>query len=158
MEALWQKPISALYREMFPVLMAYAQTVLSPATAEEAVQETFEIACQKPEDLFSSPNPRGWLMNTLKNTIRNIQKDREMVSDLLGQYLLALYGQCNSAEDELPLKELYADMADTEAFRLLYEHAVIGLSQKEIAETRGISLAACRKRIQRAKAELKKIL
>ena len=47
MEALWQKPIAALYREMFPVLMAYAQTVLSPAMAEEAVQETFEIACQK---------------------------------------------------------------------------------------------------------------
>ena len=60
-----------LYREMFPKLYMYALRIMSkPSLAEEAVQNTFCIACSKEDSLFSSDNPHGWLMNTLKNVIR----------------------------------------------------------------------------------------
>ena len=58
-------------------LFHYANIVLSNASlAEEAVQETFVIACTKQHALENSPNPEGWIMNTLKNVCRNIQKNR----------------------------------------------------------------------------------
>ena len=72
-----RKIIGELYQEMFEKLMVYASVNLgSDSLAEEAVQETFRIACQKPESICNSPNPRGWLVNSLKNTIRNMQSKR----------------------------------------------------------------------------------
>ena len=64
--------IEALYLEMFELLFSYARSSLeNDSLAEEAVQETFRIACLKPSELCASPNPKGWLVNTLKNVIRN---------------------------------------------------------------------------------------
>ena len=37
--------------------------------AEEAVQETFRIACAKADRLAESENRQGWLINTLKNVL-----------------------------------------------------------------------------------------
>ena len=63
--------IERLYREMYTRLCIYAMSALgSKALAEEVVQDTFRIACIKPDGLMSSKNPRGWLVNTLKNVIR----------------------------------------------------------------------------------------
>ena len=58
MNAEQRKEIEQLYMQMYDMLTAYARSSLSEeALAEEAVQETFRIACQKPEDLCDSPNP-----------------------------------------------------------------------------------------------------
>ena len=47
-----RKLISELYLEMFDKLIVYAHSSLeNDALAEEAVQETFRIACQSPEKL-----------------------------------------------------------------------------------------------------------
>lgn len=40
--------------------------------AEDAVQDTYLVAQIKKYDLYSSPKPVGWLMNTLKNIIGDI--------------------------------------------------------------------------------------
>lgn len=151
-----KRRIGELYRQMYPVMLAYAGTVLNPALAEEAVQDTFLVACRRADALFSSPNPQGWLMNTLKNTIRSMQKERKEMTVMLGRYLLDRYGECCSAEEALPMSLLFGNMAGTEEFRLLYELVIVGKSHKELAEARGISLTACRKRVQRAKETLKK--
>ena len=64
--------IERLYFELFAQMTAYAGSVLkNRALAEEAVQETFRIACMKPESLCASPNPKGWLLLTLKNVLHN---------------------------------------------------------------------------------------
>ena len=56
------KKIEAFYLEMYDLLFFYARNAMeNDARAEEAVQETFRIVCTKPEDLFSSPNPKGWI-------------------------------------------------------------------------------------------------
>ena len=69
--------IEALYLEMFDKLMILARTNTgSEALAEEAVQETFRIACQVPKRLCDSPNPQGWVVLTLRNTIRNMKSNQ----------------------------------------------------------------------------------
>ena len=154
-----RQQIEALYLEMFDKLKAYAKCSLgSDALAEEAVQETFRIACQKPDALCSSANPQGWLVLTLKNTIRNIRSHQATVKRIVEQYLMTQVKEVSISEDRINLNILYEDVADTEEFKLLSELAIEGKSHKEMAEARGITVGACKKRVQRAKEKLQKKL
>ncbi len=149
--------IEELYFEMFDKLKTYAKSSLQSETmAEEAVQETFRIACQKPEALCQCPNPQGWLVLTLKNTIRNVRKNQAIAKRIMGQYMMAQYKEQAMSKDMVELDTLYGNLVKTEEFQLLYELAVEGKSCEEMAAARGISLAACRKRVQRARYKLQR--
>lgn len=153
------KKIETLYFEMFEKMMAYASSVLdSEALAEEAVQETFRIACQKPADVCQSVNPQGWLVQTLKYTIRNINSNRATVKKYLEQHTMAQLKEATVAEDSIDLRILYENVADTEDFKLLMEMAIGGRSHLEMAQSRGISVDACKIRVQRAKEALQRKL
>lgn len=150
-----RKLIELLFLEMYEKLLTYARCSLPEASmAEEAVQETFQIACQKPESLQESPNPQGWLVNTLKNTIRNIKHNRANAERILAQYL-HIPDDRTYSEDELNLGALYEDIANTEEFKMLKEYAIDGRSHLEMATSRGITINACKKRLQRAKEKLR---
>ena len=59
-----RKAVEKLYMEMYNALSVYARSALHDhILAEEAVQDTFRIACSKVNDFLSSPNPKGWLLN-----------------------------------------------------------------------------------------------
>ena len=147
--------IAQLYEEMFDMLLSYARASLEETPlAEEAVQETFQIACQKPEQLLESQNPKGWLVNTLKYTIRNTKRNRDGGRQLLAKYLATQTSDIAISEDRVSLKVIYGDLAETEEFKLLKEMAVDGKSHLEMAQARGISVNACKKRVQRAKEKL----
>ena len=76
-ETLSNVELEQLYREMYDWLLGYANASLSnPSRAEEAVQETFRIACDKQTTLLESDNPKGWLVNTLKGVLRNFSRKR----------------------------------------------------------------------------------
>lgn len=151
------KQIGELYREMFDKLMLYARISLdSESLAEEAVQETFRIACQKPESICGSANPQGWLVNTLKNTIRNMKSSRATAKRIAETYMIHQLREFSITEDRVNLNVLYENVADTEEFRLLSEMAIEGRSHEEMASSRGISINTCKKRVQRAKEKLQK--
>lgn len=153
------KWIEQLYLEMFDMLLSYARVSLEEEPlAEEAVQETFQTACQKPEQLLESPNPKGWLVNTLKYTIRNIRRNRESARQLLVAYLTMQTNNMAFTEDTIRLEVVYGNLADTEEFKLLKEMAVDGKSYLELAAARGISVSACKKRVQRAREKLQEII
>ena len=154
MNAEQSAQIEMLYLQMFDGMMAYARSSLP----EEAVQETFRIACQKAEALCNSPNPKGWLVKTLKFTIQNIKRSRESMRLLLAEYLAAQAQQAAFSEDKIRLEVLYGNIADQEEFQLLKEMAVEGKSHLEMARIRGISISACKKRVQRAKKVLQRKL
>lgn len=157
MNAEQNRKIEELYREMFDKMKVYACCSLdNEALAEEAVQETFRIACQKPEQLCESANPRGWLVQTLKYTIRNIQRNRETAKRIMEKYLMTQIDDFTFSEDRIDFYILYENVADTEEFKLLSEMAIEGRSHLEMANSRGISVSACKKRVQRAKETLRK--
>lgn len=152
-----RKIIGELYQEMFEKLMVYASINLcSDSLAEEAVQETFRIACQKPESICNSPNPRGWLVNSLKNTIRNMQSRRATAKRILEAYMMNQLRELSVTEDNINLNILYNNVADTEEFKLLAEMVIEGRSHEEMARARGITISACKKRVQRAKEVLQR--
>ena len=152
-----RKYIAKLYGEMYEPLLSYALSVLaSPSQAEESVQDTFQIACQKADEVCSSPNPKGWLTNTLKNVIGNELKqrmrDRKIIVDSLGAYI----DNMGPYEDNVDVDILYSNVADTPEFKLIKAIALDGKSLLEISKELGISLDAVKKRAQRARTFLQK--
>lgn len=157
MNAEQKRMIEQLYQEMYDKLIVYAGVSLgSESLAEEAVQETFRIACQKPESVCCSLNSQGWLVNTLKNTIRNMKSSRERVKRIVETYMMTQLREFSITEDRINLNVLYENVADTEEFKLLAEMAIEGRSHEEMARSRGITISACKKRVQRAKKTLQK--
>lgn len=151
-----RKRIEEFYLEMYDRLFIYARSALdNESLAEEAIQETFRIVCMKPEDLLSSPNPKGWIVNTLKYTIQNMKRSRDKANVLLTQYLAANSSVAFS-EDRISLEVTYENVARSEEFSLIKEMAVDGRSHLEMARSRGISVDACKKRVQRAKEFLRR--
>ena len=153
----YSQRIEQLYLEMYDKLIVYARCSFEEESlAEEAVQETFQIACMKPDKLSESLNPRGWLVNTLKFTIRNMKRSRESARQLLSNYLITQDECIAFSEDKLSLQLMYEDISHTEEFKLIKEMAIDGRSHLEMATVRGISVSACKKRVQRAKETLQK--
>ena len=157
MNSEYSEKIEQLYLEMYDMLITYARCSFEEESlAEEAVQETFQIACQKPDKLCESVNPKGWLVNTLKFTIRNMKRGRECARQILSSYLITQNECIAFSEDKLSLQLLYEDISYTEEFKLIKEMAIDGRSHLEMAKARGISVSACKKRVQRAKEILQK--
>lgn len=161
--------ISALYEEMFNKLLAYANTVLANRSlAEEAVQETFRIACMKIDDIKASENPRGWLVLTLKNVIRNMQRELASLNKLFVTSV-SIYDEnfmekmadqidVNKRVENSEVDILYSDLLSSEEYRLLKMIVLYKYSIKEAAAEFGIPLETCKKRIQRIKKKMRIIL
>lgn len=157
MNAEQKEYIEQMYFKLYHSLMMYALSSLkNESLAEEAVQETFRVACTKPADLLASPNPTGWLINTLKNVLHEIKRSYAESNQLLSAYLAVNGETPPTTEDALSLEVVYENVADTDAFKLIKEMAVEGRSHLEMAKARGISVATCRKRVQRAKEILRR--
>ena len=151
--------IEQLYLELYDMLFSYAYSALkNESLAEEAIQVAFQIACQKPDQLFESLNPQGWMVNTLKNTVRNMTRSRENARQLLVRYLAEQSRDVAFSEDKVHLEIMYGNIANTDEFKLIKEMAIDGRSHLEMATARGITVDACKKRVQRAKEFLQKKL
>ena len=147
------------YHEKRKFLLEYAESSLhNYALSEEAVQQTFEIACRKIDDFCSSPNPDGWLTKTLSLVIRNMEKrqrsERRVIA-ITDEYRPDLVA---APEVPLPLRVTYGSLVDTPKFRLVYEAEVLGRTYKEIAKDLGISESTCKKRAERARDWLRRKL
>lgn len=150
--------IEELYIKQYDMLLAYAmRTLKNDDMAEEAVQETFRIACQKADVLYESANKEGWLLNTLKNVILNIEKIQWRSERKIAEFSKTLESFYDGPSC-VDLDVLYKDLASTEEYILIKEMVLEQKSIRELAESRGISIAACKKRVQRAKQLLRKQL
>lgn len=150
------KFIETLYIKNASLLFNYAHIILSnDSLAEEAVQETFVIACIKRLALENSPNPEGWIMNTLKNVCRNIQKNRNYYLSRILSLNESVLGTTDLESDDL-WETNVQDFINKEDFMILKKIILDGYSYKDLAKELGISLEACKKRAQRAKQRFRK--
>lgn len=158
MQEQFLREIEVLYVKQYDMLLTYAMSILkNDALAEEAVQETFRIACQKADVLHKSENKEGWLLNSLKNVISNIERMQFRASRRMEEYA-ALLARFPERDNGIDLDVLYNNIATSEEYILIKELVFEQKGIRELAESRGISIAACKKRIQRAKQMLRKQL
>lgn len=150
--------IEQLYQEMYMPLRAYALGTLNDhSLAEEAVQDTFRIACARVDKLSESDNQKGWLTNTLKNVMQNMQRSRARLNKLVISALpideIEVAVTC-----DIDFNVIYSDLLGKDDFILLKKIVLNNYTMLEVANELGISIVACRKRVQRAKKKLQKLL
>lgn len=150
----WEATVEQLYKDLYPALRVYALRVLGEAPlAEEAIQDTFCIACAKREQFLSSADPRRWIMCTLKYVCQNMLRTQARLKKLL---LSLDAGACPDAgtPELVSVDVLFGDLSDSEDFRLLKRIALDRCTMLEVAEELGISVESCKKRVQRARKRL----
>lgn len=152
--------LEQLYRKMYYQLLDYATNALSNrALAEEAVQDAFRIACAKIDSCYASENPPGWLMNTLKYVIKNIRRSDSRYNRLLMQLFQEVSNHDAQTEDG-GLGKIDTDIdlvqeIGAENYQLLQNVALHRYTMLEAAQELGISVEACKKRLQRIKKQLR---
>lgn len=65
LEELYHANFKRMLLELYPILK-------DMPSAQVAIQEAARIACQKPEEMMSSPNPAGWLRKTAGLVAKNM--------------------------------------------------------------------------------------
>ena len=156
MKTEYMEKIEQLYIELYEMMIQYAGASLkNDSMAEEAVQDAFRIACMKPKEVCNSPNPRGWMLLTLKYVIKNMVRNQASANWLAMRVIAEITCDDDILEEEPNLALLYGNLAQTEEFKLICGIAE-GKSILELADERGISVEACKKRVQRARQFLKK--
>ena len=116
-------------------------------------QETFCIACRRPEAALCCPNPQGWLVTTLRYVVRNMQRllalrEKRVITLAEPEGGVPVFDDYTDAE--------YADLLTDEEYRLFRRIAVDRYTMREAAYAFGISEEACKKRVQRIRARLQK--
>lgn len=148
--------ISKLYMEMYGRMFAYALSILQDSgLAEEAVQDSFCILCAKADEALAKENPNGWLMRTLQNVIRNMKRQRAAMNRLIMTSLRMENLKEALVYDEEDVDLLYGDVAGRSDFKLLKRIVLDNYSMLEAADEFGITVEACKKRVQRIKKLLK---
>lgn len=153
-----QAKIERLYRDMYAVLYEYADSELTDKfIIKDAVQETFRIACGKGDELLESENPSGWLMETLKNVILNIEKmERRRARIFLPSAALDENRAGRPQEILMDLDIIGPQVLGEEDYQLMKQVILGRITVREAAQALDISEAACYKRISRNKKKLKK--
>ena len=85
-----------------------------------------------------------------------MKSSRATAKRIIEQYLVTQAKEISFTEDSVNLNVVYGDIADTEEFKLLSEMAIEGKSHEEMAKARGITISACKKRVQRAREKLQR--
>lgn len=158
------RTLALLYQDMFQPLYQYANSALrNPSLAEEAVQDTFRIACANSTACLESPNPKGWLLETLKNVIRNIRRSLARQNNLVTKLTSLAEMQPDSdsilpEDDIVSLRAACMSALGEEDFQLFWRVAMDKLTMAEAAREFGIHTETCKKRIQRARAKIKDYL
>lgn len=138
------------YRQEYEDLFKFACYSFSNKNlAEVAVQDTFVIASKKFSDFIRSPNPVGWLFNTLKNNVRQLKRERQKALD---RYV-TLEAIPELSAEMPPIATM--DVSKSADLQLLSRFYVQGYSLEEIAATLGITVPALKMRINRAKKRLR---
>lgn len=157
----WEEAVEKLYKEMYPVLYVYAMRILKDSDmAEEAVQDAFCIACAKRDEFLSSENPQGWVMITLKYVMQNMLRNQAKSKKLASQYFNELKDECTVAgpPELMSVDLLFNDVSESEDFQLLKRIALDQYTIAELSQELGISVEACKKRVQRARKRLRQRL
>ncbi len=131
--------------------------VESSAETDDLLQEIFYIALMQRRDFCSIKNARAWLFRVARNMLidrHRLHKINIPLPDTLQQEKKESI-PVDGLSQCLPriLSELSSD--DREAIRLC---DLEGMSQRQYAELKGVSLAAAKSRVQRARKRLKKQL
>lgn len=156
--------VERLYRLYFKRLFIYANAVLrDQEQAKDIVQDTFHEALRRIDVFAKHENPGGWLMNVVKNKLKEYERSRHRHL----RYLLSLDADFldeNNLPEELvsgqtepqgeSVLEIIEWVLTPEELRLLKRLVFDRASHQQVAQEFGISVYASQKRLERIRDKL----
>jgi RNA polymerase sigma factor (sigma-70 family) len=151
-----------VYADNFPLLLAYAvRRVEQPQDAADVVAETFLIAWRRHRELPRGDEARLWLYGVARRVLANHHRAgvrRERLGERLRQRLTTVFA--TDPGDEVP-ERLVVQAALARLGELDREVLMLtvweGLEPRETATVLGVSAAAVRTRLSRARARLREL-
>lgn len=144
--------MSNLFVAMYSTIYHYAVVSLqNPDLAEEMTQIVFAKACGDPEGVMCSTNANGWLVKTLRHALQEYYRNRDRDNRLTERS--AVNFSAVHRDDYFDVE--FSDLLEPKDMELLRMVDVEGYSTRDAAKAFGISDAACRKRLQRAREKLR---
>lgn len=155
--------IESQFQEFYPALYRYAKIALdNPDWAEDVVQDVFHFALQNAETFNQHPNPRGWLMQTLKNKIKECKRQRKKLADMeqsldtLPEHILAVEDEAPGERGEGAMEKIRRRLTKEE-LHLLKRIVLDKASHTELAEELHITAWASQQRLSRIRVKLRKL-
>ena len=129
LEELYHANFKRMLLELYPILK-------DMPSAQVAIQEAARIACQKPEEMMSSPNPAGWLRKTAglvaKNMLREQARQKRTFLPLEG--LLPESEPSEWDDSDRELVQLCLDVVSEEDFTLFRRVTLDGWTYVDAAK------------------------
>lgn len=153
LEELYHANFKRMLLELYPRLK-------DMPSAQVAIQEAARIACQKPEEMMSSPNPAGWLRKTAGLVAKNMLREqaRQKRTFLPLEVLLPESEPSEWDDSDRELVQLCLDVVSEEDFTLFRRVTLDGWTYVDAAKAAGISLWACYKRVERTQKKLRRAI
>lgn len=159
--------IAELYTEYFPKLMIYARSILNDTErAQDVVQDTFHEAIRHYDIIVALKNPGGWLMETLKNKIRDSERARRrymrrflsLDTDVAEEVIPASGALDGHLEQsEASVLQLVEETLTPEENKLLKRLVFDKAGHLQVAKELGITVYASEKRLERVRQKLYKV-
>lgn len=150
--------LEVFFKTYFSELQVHAFCILDDWDwARTAVTDAFEIACEKIDIFLKKKNQVGWMKNVVRNVCLNLIRQRNQHAKLLIAWEEITEKQMPSREDHYGegfIEECKALLSDQE-YQMLHQALLLGIPYDELARLYGISMWACRKRVQRTMAKLR---
>jgi len=155
--------IETLFREYYSLLFRYAEISLQNADlAQDVVQDVFHEALKHQETLATHENPGGWLMQTLKNKLRECKRQLSRMGTMF-QSLENLPEYYFLTEDDETGEGIRSILANIEQhltedeFYLLRRITLDRASHLEVSKELNITVWTSQKRLERIRDKLLKL-
>lgn len=148
-----------LYIEHFDFLYSLACSLLhDDHFGYDLVQDTFQVALLRIDELMEHTNPTGWLVQTMKYKLAHILRDQKLLIELREE--ISAYPNERHAFEECEnnWKERWEKVLSKVEISMLQRYYGEGYPIHIVAQEYGISVDACYKRLQRAKEKLRKLI
>ena len=150
----------SVYASCFEPLLAYAlRRVEQPADASDVVAETFLVAWRRGRELPAGDEARLWLYGVARRVLANQQRGdrrRERLGERLRQRLTVAVTADPGTEvpERLAVRAALSRLGELDR-EVLSLTVWEGLQPREVAQVLGLSPAAVRTRLSRARARLR---
>ena len=150
--------LEKFFKEHFSELQVHAFRFLEDwDNAKIAVMDAFEIACEKIDEFLEKKNQVGWMKKVVRYVCMNTIRQRNQCAKLLIAWEKLTEKQVPVWEDQHGdgFMEQCKALLTEEEFQMLSQALFDGVPYDELAKSYGISMWACRKRVQRTMAKLR---
>ena len=156
--------VEHLYYRYFKKLFIYTNAALRDCElAKDVVQDTFHEAVRRIDVVAKHENPGGWLMNVVKNKIKECERNRRRDLYCLLSLDADFPDESNLPEELVlaqpetqgePVLEIIERVLTPEELRLLKRLVFDRASHQQVAQEFGISVYASQKRLERIRDKL----